>query len=268
LFKGLVGGHLVSVLSFLFSIFGLVIIGGLALLCFTKAFGSVFLGNSRDQSSIQPTEANIGKLIPMYMAMGLIVSIGLFPVFFLQYLAGPIKLYTDKLFFTTDVLQPVFDIAYIMKYIGWCALGFISLSGIIFLVRKKIVTNKSVAYTATWGCGYVGNTTKMQYTASSFVRTYRKLAEPLLSIHKEKKEIKNIFPKYGGHEIHPYDKIEKWLIDIPLKQIKYIFGMFRFLQNGNPQYYVLYGIAFITLIIGMPFLFDAVKLLIHFLNQL
>ena len=36
---------------------------------------------------------------------------------------------------------------------------------------------------------------KMQYTASSFVRAYRKLAEPLLSIRKKKKEIKEVFPK-------------------------------------------------------------------------
>lgn len=268
LFKGLIGGHLVSVLSFLFSIFGLVLIGGLALLCFTKAFGSVFLGNTSDSSLHQPAEANIGKLIPMYMAMGLIVAIGLFPVFFLQLLTGPIKLYTDKLYTTNEGLQPVFNIAYIMKYIGWCALGFIALAGIVFLFRKRITAQKSITIASTWGCGYVGNTTKMQYTASSFVRTYRKLAEPLLSIHKEKKEIKNIFPKYGGHEIHPYDKIEKWLIDVPLRQIKYFFGIFRFLQNGNPQYYVLYGIVFITLVIGLPFLFDAFHLLIHFINQL
>jgi formate hydrogenlyase subunit 3/multisubunit Na+/H+ antiporter MnhD subunit len=268
LFNGLIGGSLLPVLSFLFAVFGLVLIGGLALLCFTKAFGSVFLGNSRDGSSLQPIETNTSKLIPMYMTMGLIVAIGLFPVFFLQLLSGPIKLYTDKLNIVNEVTQPVLNIAYTMRDISWCAVGFIALAGVIFLVRKKITTQKSVVFSSTWGCGYVGDTSKMQYTASSFVRTYRKLAEPLLSLHKEKREITGIFPKKGWHEIHPYDKIEKWLIDSPLKQIKYVFGKFRFLQNGNPQYYVLYGIGFITLVIGLPFLFDAVKLLIHFLNQL
>ena len=52
----------------------------------------------------------------------------------------------------------------------------------------------------TWGCGYIAPTAKMQYTASSFIRAYRKLAEPLFSIHKIKKEIKGVFPKTGDRK--------------------------------------------------------------------
>ena len=58
-----------------------------------------------------------------------------------------------------------------------------------------MTVNKPLEFSATWGCGYVGSTEKMQYTASSFVRAYRKLAEPLLSIHKKKKEIEGVFPQ-------------------------------------------------------------------------
>ena len=55
--------------------------------------------------------------------------------------------------------------------------------------------NKPVEFNATWGCGYVGSTEKMQYTASSFIRAYRKLAEPLLSIQKKEKGNKRSVPK-------------------------------------------------------------------------
>jgi formate hydrogenlyase subunit 3/multisubunit Na+/H+ antiporter MnhD subunit len=268
LFNGLKTGNMVSMLSLLISVFGLVIIGGLALLCFTKAFGAVFLGNSRHHFPHPPTESSAGKLIPMYMVMGLILAIGLCPNFFLGMLSEPLKLFTDKLSLSAEAAYTVTNTGYTMMYIGWCSTGLIVLTGIIFFIRKKITVQKSVAITPTWSCGYVGNTAKMQYSASSFVRTYRKLAEPLLSIYKKKKEIKGIFPRDGWRETHPYDIVEEWLIDIPLKQIKYFLGKFRFLQNGMIQMYTLYGIVFIILVLGLPFLYGAIKSLIEFLNHL
>ncbi len=268
LFKGMNHGNLFSTLSLLSSVFGLVLIGGLALLCFTKAFGVVFLGSPQHSFSHQPSEANTAKLIPMYLVMGLIVAIGLFPIFFLHWLSEPLKLFKDKLSVATETMPPVSDIAYTMQYIGWCAMGFISLAGIIFFTRKQITKQKPESFATTWGCGYVGNTAKMQYTANSFIRTYRKLAKPFLSIHKKEVLIKSIFPEKSSYETHPQDKMEELLIDIPIKQMKYFFGKFRFLQNGNPQFYILYGFIFITLVIGLPFLYGAIISLMKFLNQL
>ena len=128
--------------------------------------------------------------------------------------------------------------------------------------------NKAIAIQPTWGCAYVGNTEKMQYTASSFIRSYRKLAEPLLSVQKKKQEVKGVFPSGGLHETHPHDKIEELLIKNPLKQLRFFFSKFRFLQNGNPQFYVLYGVAFIILILGVPFLYEAAKKVIEFINKI
>ena len=108
----------------------------------------------------------------------------------------------------------------------------------------------------------------MQYTASSFIRAYRKLAEPLLSIRKKKKEIKGIFRRTGGQETHPYDKAEEWFIDYPLQLLKNVFNRFTFLQNGNLQFYILYGIVFISLALAIPFAFGYIKSLIEFLNKL
>lgn len=268
LFNGLKSGNVISILSMMFAIFGLVIIGGLAMLCFTKAFGSVFLGNSRHHFHQPITEGNAGKLIPMYMAMGLILAIGLLPNFFLDMLMQPVKLFTDKLSLSSGTTVTIANTGYTMMYVGWSSTGLIALTGIIFFIRKKITAQKPVAIAPTWGCGYAGDTAKMQYTASSFIRTYRKLAEPLLLIHKKKKEVKGIFPKDGWRETHPYDLLEEWLIDIPLKQIKYFLGKFRFLQNGMIQMYTLYGVVFIILALGLPVLYGAIKSVIEFLNHL
>jgi hypothetical protein len=108
----------------------------------------------------------------------------------------------------------------------------------------------------------------MQYTASSFIRSYRKLAEPILLVEKKEKAIKGIFPHDGRHETHPGDKAEKWLIDIPLKRLRFFFDKFRFLQNGNPQFYILYGVVFITLVIVIPMMIEMAKSLFELLTRL
>ncbi len=266
LFTGLENNLLVYLIGLLFSIFGLVIIGGLAMLCFTKAFGAVFLGNPRHHFSHSPAEANAGKLIPMYLIVMLIVAIGIFPNFFLQLLSQPVKLYLDKIPIFSSINNGSSVIAsQTMEYISWCSVGLILLTGFIYFIRKKITANKPVTIATTWGCGYVGDTGKMQYTASSFVRTYRKLAEPVLYISKKKELVKGIFPIGGHHETHPKDKIEEWFIKFPLKQLRFFFDKFRFLQNGNPQFYVLYGVIFIVLTITIPLLYDAIQKVINFL---
>ena len=269
LFRGLENNPLFYLLGILFSIFGLVLIGGLAMLCFTKAFGAVFLGNPRQHFNHSPTEANTGKLIPMYLIVVLIISIGLFPNFFLKLLSEPIKLFLDKIPVFSSINNGSSILATeTMEYISWSVIGFMLLSGFVFFIRKKLTANKPIAISPTWGCAYVGDNKKMQYTATSFIHTYRKLVDPLLSIHKKEREVKGIFPIDAWHETHPKDKVEEWLIKIPLKTLRFLLGKFRFLQNGNPQFYMLYGVIFIIGVLIIPLLYETAIKVIEFLNQI
>ncbi len=266
MFKGLNGSDNALLSSIVCGLFGLALIGGLAMLCFTKAFGSVFLGIPRHHFNHTPGEAGFGKLIPMYAIMLLIMAIGLFPRAFIVILSKPLGLFTQTSDFT---IQPgLFPVTQALSMIGIWAAGFLLLIGLIYLIRRRITINIPKMVNATWSCGYVGSTDKMQYTASSFIRAYRKLAEPILSIRKKKKDIKGVFPKTGGQETHPYDKIEEWFIDYPLQILKTFFNRFTFLQNGNLQSYILYGLVFIIFVLGIPFAFEYIKSLINFLNKL
>ena len=121
---------------------------------------------------------------------------------------------------------------------------------------------------ATWGCAYSVTTGKMQYTASSFIRSYRKLAEPVLSIQKEKIEATGLYPQNIMQKTHAHDKIEKWLIDRPLLMVRKVLNSFVFLQNGNIQAYILYGFVFVGLALLLPAVIERIVVIFNFLNKL
>jgi hypothetical protein len=201
----------------------------------------------------------------MYAIVLFLLGIGLFPKPFITAFSKPVDLFNHS---NNSDATSVTKLTEALTMIGISAAIFILLAALIYFIRKKLTVHKPQTIDATWGCGYTGSAEKMQYTASSFIRAYRKLAEPLLSIRKKKKEITEIFPKTGGQETHPYDKAELWLIDYPLNLLKSFLNKFMFLQNGNLQFYILYGIVFISLVMGIPFIVEYLKSLIDFLNKL
>lgn len=257
--------HLLSLIAISFLILGLVMIGGLAMLCFTKAFGVVFLGNPRYQHKHEIHEVSTQQLIPLYVIVFFIVAIGFFPQFFVNLLIGPVSFLTGNTtvtgIFSTQTMEA-------MQQISWVAWGFIGLILIIFAIRKLVSVKHHQGEEATWGCGYTGSTTRMQYTASSFVRSYTKLFKPLLLSIKKEKKIQGIFPSDGFYGSHSYDKLEKWLIDRPILAFKTFMSRFIFLQNGKLQFYILYGIIFIIAIIIIPVVYEMFFQVIGYFKQL
>ncbi|OFX84199.1 MAG: hypothetical protein A2W99_00285 [Bacteroidetes bacterium GWF2_33_16] len=266
IFNGIHNATFLNLMFFIFSIFGLVLIGGLAIFCFTKAFGTIFLGSPRHLFHHQPQESSFAKRLPMFLIVILILTIGIFPTVFLKALSLPVSQLTGIK--SIDYLPLETSISKTISQIGYVSLLFIGIVGVVFFIRKKFTISNQYRMSSTWGCGYIGQTSKMQYTASSFVRNYRKLAEPLFSVHKFKRDLKGVFPGKAWHETHPKDKIEEMFISHPIRQLKHFLNYFSILQSGKPQMYILYGAVFITLIIAVPQIYSLVISVFKFLNNL
>jgi formate hydrogenlyase subunit 3/multisubunit Na+/H+ antiporter MnhD subunit len=220
LYNWLYSAGLISQIAIIFAVTGLVLIGGLAIMCFTKAFG----------------------------------------------MQNPVFQFTNDIIFNMTLIRVgAIDS---LQTINWLFLAFIVLVLLIAGLRKLVTRNKIIESGPTWGCGYNASGSKMQYTANSFVRSYSKLAKPALDIEKHEVEISEIFPAEKHYETHPYDKVEKNLIDIPLRLIDRILDRFLFLQNGQLQRYILYGIIFMASIICIPLLFDKIASIVQLLKDL
>lgn len=260
------GSLLGPLMTIIFSVLALVLIGGLALLCFTKAFGTVFLGQPRHKFHHEVREVSKFQLVPLYLIAVFIVMIGIFPQFFLNGLSRPVQLLSGTAITAEFPLSGHFSEIIRSLTIGvWI---FIGIALVLFAVRKLATRKREPAVGPTWGCGYVAPTEKQQYTASSFVRSYSKLFRPILLSSKDEKEIHGIFPSGGKYRTHIYDLLEKHLIDNPISAYKKLLGRFLFLQNGRLQFYILYGIIFIATVICLPLLYDQIVSIIDFLKQI
>lgn len=247
LFSLIHNASVVSLLGIVATIMGLVLIGGLALICFTKAFGVVFLGNPRHKFHHQVKEMSRFQLLPLYFIATFIVVIGLFPKVFLDVLIKPVQLFTNlhQLPFSSFQGNGIEALLSVSKG----GLYFVLLIILIWIIRKMVLRKRIKTISSTWGCGYTAPTSNIQYTGSSFSRTYSQLFGLLFQINKKEKPLQGIIPTEARFETHIYDKIEKWLIDYPAVNLRHFLGRFLFIQNGRVQSYVAYGIVFIVIVL-------------------
>jgi len=247
----------------LFIIISLVVIGGLAVICFTKAFGIIFLGTPRDSKIQYQSNDSWYKNFPLIIIALSIVAIGILPSIVLIPLSRVVSLFTSDL----EAVQYL-TLTTPIQQVGWIA-GLLILSILaMWLVKKLTQQQQNVRQHVTWGCGYTGNMQKMQYTASSFVRTYRKLAEPILLVHKKKEYPKEIYPKKIIHQTHADDHVEHLLVNKPTQAIRKLLNYFAFIQNGNIQLYILYGFVFLIVVILFPVIVTQLKVVLSYLNSI
>lgn len=229
-----------------FSILALVMIGGLAILCFTKAFGIIFLGSPR--TDVDAEEMEPCRIAPLVIEVLIMLSIGICPSFYTKLAGGALECLP---YATAASLSSTAD----LNLIGLAGLAFLLLAGLILVVKSRHNFKHTVSQGPTWGCGYTEGSARIQYTATSFVKTYVQLFSFMLGSRKVDKRPNEIYPTSGHFESEAYDKIENNLIDKPLSRYHRFMGRFSFLQNGKMQFYVLYGVIFIISVIILTFIF-------------
>jgi formate hydrogenlyase subunit 3/multisubunit Na+/H+ antiporter MnhD subunit len=256
LYTGLLGliqhASTVSLLGVITTISGLVVIGGLAIICFTKVFSVVFLGSPRHEFQHEVKERSMFQLAPLYFTVALIVTIGLFPKIFLDLLVKPVQLFTGLKQLPFSSFQG--NSIEILQSVSQGGLYLILTILILWIVRRFVLQKRTSTISSTWGCGYTAPTAKIQYTGNSFSKTYSQLFGLIFQLNKKEKTVDGIFPTRAHHETIAYDKIEKWLIDYPNINLRHFLGRFLFIQNGRVQSYVAYGIGFVVFILLLTIL--------------
>ncbi len=229
------------------TVVGLSLIGGLAVACFTKAFGIVFLGEPRTGHAVDVHEAGPAMKISMGMLAAGCLAIGLLAPYAIGILAPVIAQVSQMTPSTTSELLAHGTGALSKVIIASSICGGLII--LITLLRIILLRGKTAGRAVTWDCGYALPTPRMQYTATSFAQPLVDMFRMLLGTRRKRLQIDGAFPKAVALHTETPDVFRKLLFRPIFVGVRKGLDAFHWLQHGNVHLYILY--ILITLFVLM-----------------
>ncbi len=228
-----------------FAVPGLALVGALAVACFVKVYGIVFLGAARSEKALQAHESGVAMTGPMIVLSLCCIVIGSMPLLFAPVLdqaalswaaaeTGQAADITGMSLAAFAPLKPISIIAAIL--ITVVAIGAFA------LLRRVRHSPSSV----TWDCGYAAPSVRMQYTSSSFAQWLVGLFGWALRPRVHGPTIDRLFPPDTHFESHVDDVVLERVVDPTTRGFVWLFGLSRYLQQGSLQAYFLYILVIVV----------------------
>jgi len=232
IFRGLLGAGLASghIRVVVIVAVGLALTGALALACFSKLYGIIFLGTPRD-SSIATQRIMEGLLVPsqVVLAAGCVV-IGVAPALIVPAALRTAELIVPQFSIGPDALGVIGSLV----PLSTLAVAMLAIAALIWAGRRMALAGHPRGSSATWGCAYAEASARMQYTASSFANPLLAAFGPASGIREERAP--------ASFHTHPIELVLD-LLGRPLwDRVVRAAGRLRPLQAGSMRWYLLYAI--------------------------
>lgn len=211
--------------------------GALALACFMKVYGTVFLGEPRNAEYAAAQEAPASMTLPMAVLGLACLAIGLMPN-----LVAPVVDRAVAAWVPTMKTPPIQALAP-LGYVGGAGAALLILGAGLWWLTLKTLKGRTIGHTVTWDCGYALPTARMQYTASSFGRIIMDQFAWLLAPRSRGQRIEGIFPKQIRVETTLPDLVLDRIILPSWRVVERAAGRLRVVQQGLMQVYMLYILA-------------------------
>jgi hydrogenase-4 component B len=227
----------------------LALTSGLAAASFVKAFGISFLAMPRSESAARAGEAHWSARVVMgVLAMGCVllglgaprVSDGLYQI------VGsltPLATAAPRLAGSGAWLLAPGGIAQVSPLL--LALVFLSVVVVVFAAIRS--RGLEMRYTDTWGCGRIGQTSRMEYTSSAFAEPLRRIFSELYQPSEDLSISAHPQSRYFVHAITYTSQVTPWVekivYDPVTNGIRRIATLVRRVQGGSVHLYLLYVAA-------------------------
>ncbi|MDO8944916.1 MAG: proton-conducting transporter membrane subunit [Desulfobacterales bacterium] len=237
-FDSIVQGSVPVAAATIAAVAALSLIGGLAVACFTKVFGIVFLGEPRSPKAEQAHEADALMTGPMLVLASLCGLIALTSPMILGVfkgiLPGLTHLSEAACSFRLD------RAAHTLEGFLVAAAAVIVITAVLVWVRRRLLSGRPQTVVVTWDCGYVKPSARMQYTSSSFAQPLVDLFAHVLRTHKHLEAPAGHFPSIASIRTHTADIFRRLLFDPLFAAVQRALIAGHFLQHGRVHLYVLY----------------------------
>lgn len=235
-YQALLGGGTGPIRLTLIGVAGLALIGGLALACFAKVCGIVFLGVPRSADAEHGHEAPRGLLGPMFGLVAGCALIGLVPMLAVgpALAVGSAVARVPETSAGNGVLEALTPIALV-------SLGVLALLWIGSVAMAAVRRRRPITEAETWRCGYALPTARMQYTASSFAAPLLATYGPLAGVHEKRTP--------HAYHSHARELVLEGVVLPAWEAVRGALWRLRPIQHGRLWVYLLYIIAVLLLLL-------------------
>jgi hydrogenase-4 component B len=219
----------------------LALIGALALACFVKAFGAVFLGSARSRHCEHAHEVKRPMTGPMLVLASLCLFIGLAPMTVAPVLDQGVRAWYPA---GGEALPRLA----LLAPLGWVSLGSLTLVvllGLVGLVMVRRISQGGAGSGVTWDCGYAAPSARMQYTASSFAQILGGLFAWIQRPRVRRPGVEAVFLGRTSFKSHVPDIMLDVLLKPAFRLGAKALSSFRFIQAGNIHAYLFYIVMFL-----------------------
>lgn len=216
----------------------LALVGGLAITAFTKAIGTIFLGNPRSHVAEHATEGNGGMVAAQLGSAAICVVMGVMTSFILRFLNPVVvNIFGESAALGDPLYMPL----------GTIALALVFL---VLLIYALVLRSSRVQKYITWDCGFGDLSSRTQVSAESYSQPVAWIFKPLLRYRlaiKIRGKDRRHFPEYISIEPRMVSLLESGIYRPAIAIVGWASKGIAKVQAGSIHLYLFY--VCLTLII-------------------
>jgi formate hydrogenlyase subunit 3/multisubunit Na+/H+ antiporter MnhD subunit len=225
--------------------------GALAVACFAKVFGVVFLGTPRTKAAAAAREAPRLMVGPMVVLAAACAALGLAPGAVAPALDGAVAVWIGR-------ELPDASLASLAPF-GWVSgagvalvLATAALGAAILPVCRR--ARRRQPDLPTWDCGYAASSPRLQYTASSFAEIVTSRFGWALRPEVDEARVEGLFPARTSFHSRVEDAVLDRLLAPLSRRALRVSALLRAAPQGQLQRYILYIVAVLVPVLAWAFL--------------
>ncbi|HJT30951.1 MAG TPA: proton-conducting transporter membrane subunit [Pirellulales bacterium] len=226
----------------------LALIGSLAVVAFVRLTGIVLLGSPRSEAAGHAHESSPWMLGPMVLLVFLCLAAGVFPQTMIGWMSGALEQVLASEVWRDFVEREQSEAPLsLVGYVNAAALVAIAAGVLVLLAWSR---RTAVSQAATWGCGYLMPTVRMQYTGGSFAEMIaEQLLPQFLRPRTDWQSPRGLFPAPGDFRSDSPDPVSERVYEPFFRRTAERFSRLRILQQGKLHVYLVY--ILLVVVIGL-----------------